>query len=158
MAAARLRKRSCHPGKMLHRLGNDYGMVRQATPELDDWQAFYSIHLQRYLRSKRSQRITTGAESDMIRDLIYDTWKRLNNRRLLAAKSAQEKLELFGSVEIVFPFYLLPSERAGDVISVDFVAKSRLSAHDRCRCGSGMPFMMCCGRTRGVEELIPGTF
>lgn len=157
-AAARLRKRSCYSGKMLHRLGNDYGMVRQSSPELDDWRAFYSIHLARYLRSKNTQRIITSAEGDMIRDLIFDCWKSLTSRRLLKDRTADEKLSLFRSVEIVFPFYVVPSVREPNIIAVDFLAKSRLAAQDRCRCGSGMPFTMCCGRTRGVDELIPGTF
>lgn len=157
-AAMRLRKGSCHSAKMARRFGNDYGMARQRTPELDDWQAFYSIHLQRYLRSKHSQRIVTDAEGDMIRDLIHDYWNRLKELRLLVGKSAQEKLEVFRSVRVIFPFYVAPGAQETNVITVDFHKKSRLDAQDRCPCGSGMAYMKCCGRTRGADELVPGTF
>lgn len=157
-AGTRLQKRSCFSRKMLLRFGNDYGMARQETPEQDDWTAFYAIHLQRYLSLKRTQRIATEAEGDMIRDLIRDYWSGLTARRLLESKSPQEKISLFRSVEIVFPFLVVPEALDDNVISVDFRQKVRMAAEDRCRCGSGMPFMMCCGRTRGVDELVPGTF
>lgn len=157
-AAVRLRKRHCYSRAMLARFGNDYGMARQANPALDDWAAFYSIHLQRYLRSKANQRVSTEAEGDMIKDLIRDYWRLLLDRRLLDGKSCEEKLELFRSVEVIFPFYMQSEPYDEKVISVDFQRKLRLSGENRCRCGSGMPFRMCCGRTQGAEELLPGTF
>jgi len=157
-AAARLRKRRCYSRQMLSRFGNDYGMARQSSPDMDDWKAFYSIHLQRYLRSKKNRPIASCAEGDMIRDLIFDYWKILVDRRLLANKSPQEKLELFRAIEIIFPFYLELSTSEENVIAVDFRRKLRMHGEDRCRCGSGMPFMMCCGRTQGSEELLRGTF
>lgn len=158
-AAARLRKRPSHSSKMLRRFVNDYGMVRQSSSDLDDWRAFHSIHLERYLRSKRTRRVTSDAEADMIRDLISDYWKRIAAQGLLEGKCPQEKLKLFQSVNIVFPFYVTYSEASGDkIIPVDFLSKSRLSGTERCRCGSGIPYMMCCGRTHGTEELIRGTF
>ena len=157
-AASRLRKRSCYSRKMLNRFGNEYGMARQATRELDDWKAFYSIHLQRYLRSKGTHRIASEAEGDMIIDLICDYWKVLKKKKLLEDRSPQEKLELFRRIEIVFPYYL-PEEALDDhVISVDFQKKRRLEGENRCRCGSGMPYMKCCGRTKGADELLRGTF
>lgn len=158
-AATRLRKHPGHSAKMLRRFVNDYGMVRQESCELDDWRAFYSIHLERYLRSKRTRRVTSDAESDMIRDLIHDYWKRIATEGLLAGRSAQEKLRLFRSVNIIFPFYVMHTDLPDDkIIPVDFLSKSRLGGADRCRCGSGIPFMMCCGRTHGADELTHGTF
>lgn len=158
-AAVRLRKFPSHGSKMLKRFVNEYGMVRQASCEMDDWNAFYSIHLERYLRSKRTQRVTSDAEADMIRDLIGDYWKRLTAEGLLAGRTAPEKLRLFRSVNIVFPFYVAHSDVSDDkVIPVDFLSKSRMGGAERCRCGSGIPYMMCCGRTHGTEELSRGTF
>jgi len=143
---------------MLHRFGNDYGMVRQSTPELDDWRAFYSVQLQRYLQSKHTRQIVTDAEGDMIKDLIHDHWKQIRARGLLEGRSAEQKLSIFRSVKIIFPFYVSPEILESKVVTVDFLNKSRLAAADRCRCGSGMPFMMCCGRTEGADELSRGTF
>ena len=36
--------------QILERFANSYGMAKQCCGDLDDWQAFYSIHLLRYLR------------------------------------------------------------------------------------------------------------
>lgn len=158
-AAARLRKHPGHAAQMLRRLVNDYGMVRQPTGELDDWRAFYSIHLERYLRSKATHRVTSDAEADMIRDLIHDYWKRITKDGLLAGRGAEEKLRLFRSVKIVFPFYVVHADLPDDnIIPVDFLTKSRIGGTDKCWCGSGIPFMMCCGRTHGTDELTRGTF
>ncbi|WP_319414683.1 hypothetical protein [Marispirochaeta aestuarii] len=51
---------------------NDYGMLRQMSSELDDWNAFYSVQLKKYLESKRSRKIGSQGEKDMIWDLIFE--------------------------------------------------------------------------------------
>lgn len=155
--ASRLLKHRSRASVMLKRFSNCYGMVRQATPELDDLHAFYSIQLDRYLRSKPSQRIGSTAERDMIRDLISESWRELACSGRLEGHSASEKLTLFRRISIVFPSFIVPPWGDPKVIPVNFARKQRISVNDRCACGSGLPYMLCCGRTRGAGELLSGS-
>ena len=156
-AGRRIRKNG-HSGKMFNRFANGYGMAKQNTEELDDWKAFYSVHLERYLLSKRSRRIGTDAERDMIRDLIADHWERLKESGTLTGKTCEEKMALFRREKIVFPFFMVPNSLGDAIVPVHFNEKRKMRCADRCQCGSGLPFYMCCGRTPGVDELLNGLF
>ncbi|MGA2640143.1 MAG: hypothetical protein ABSG21_04445 [Spirochaetia bacterium] len=145
--------------KMLSRYTNCYGMERQDTSEADDWQAFSSIQTVRYLLGKNKRTFSTRAEQDMIWDLIRDSWKELRKRAHLGRLSVCEKLEAFRAVRIVFPTVVLVEPHIdGPIITVNFQTKQKVGLNDRCSCGSGMPFMLCCGRTPGKEELLSGSF
>lgn len=139
--------------KMIQRYSNCYGMGRQETEQLDDLGAFHSIQVSRYLRSKRSGRFSSEAEQDMVADLIAEFWTRLISEHRLENKSPEEKKRIFQDVKIVFPFVLLPEESESDVIQVDFRRRRRMHAHDRCYCGSGLPFLACCGRIKRQSGL-----
>jgi hypothetical protein len=154
----RLHKRG-RSRKMLSRFTNCYGMDPQSTSEADDKHAFTSIQIARYLSSKNKRIFSTLAEQDMIRDLIRDSWEELRISAALAGKSSCEKMEAFRDYRIVFPTLVLSEPQMnGSVISVDFYKKRRVGLNDRCLCGSGMPYMLCCGRTPGKEELLTGIF
>ena len=154
----RLDKRG-HSRKMLSRYTNCYGMDPQNTSDADDRQAFSSIQIARYLLCKNKRVFSTLAEQDMIRDLIRDSWEELRDSRTLAGKSSCEKMESFRAVRIVFPSLVMPEPQInGPVISVNFQKKQRVGLNDRCACGSGLPYMLCCGRTPGKEELLSGIF
>jgi hypothetical protein len=145
--------------KMLSRYTNCYGMERQDTSEADDWQAFTSIHTVRYLLGKNKRTFSTHAEQDMIRDLIRDSWSELRRSSELASMSGCGKMEAFRGVRIVFPTVVLAEQHLdGPVIAVNFQTKQKVGLSDRCSCGSGMPFMLCCGRTPGKEEVLSGSF
>ncbi len=145
--------------KMLSRFTNCYGMERQETSEADDWQAFLSIQTARYLLGKNKRTFSTAAEQDMIGDLIRDSWETLRKQRLLDGKSGCEKLEAFRSVRIVFPTVTHAEPRCGaPVIAVNFQTQKKVGLNDRCSCGSGLPFILCCGRTPGKEEVLSGIF
>ena len=143
-----------HAGKMFKRYANGYGMQKQTTTVLDDWKAFYSVHLERYIQTKRSGRIGTAAEKDMILDLIFDYWTDLTHTGALCGKSPLEKMVIFRKVKIVFPFFVVPKRIEERVIPVHFSKKKRLSAGDPCFCGSNLPYFLCCGRASGEEELL----
>jgi hypothetical protein len=154
----RLNKRG-HTRKMLARFTNCYGMDPQSTSLADDRQAFSSIQIARYLLCKNKRTFSTLAEHDMIRDLIRDSWGEIRASRKLEGKSSCEKMEIFRAFRIVFPSVVLSEPRInGPVISVNFQKKQRVGLNDRCACGSGMPHMLCCGRTPGMEELLTGIF
>ena len=139
--------------EMIQRYSNCYGMERQETEELDDRGAFHSIQLSRYLRSKRNGRFSSEAEQDMVTDLITEHWTRLIAEHCLDDKTPEEKKCIFQRVRIVFPFVLLPEELGSDVIQGDFRRRRRMHAHDRCYCGSGLPFLACCGRIQRQSGL-----
>ena len=154
----RLNKRG-HTRKMLARITNCYGMERQRSTEADDWQAFYSIQVARYLLCKNKRTFSTLAEQDMIRDLIRDAWTSLKGSPGLEGQTGCEKMKAFRSVRIVFPTVVLGGAHAdGPIISVNFQTKARVGLSDRCACGSGLPNFQCCGRTPGKEELLSGVF
>ena len=158
ISCQRLNKRG-HTRKMLLRLTNGYGMERQETVEGDDWQAFYSIQAARYLLNKNKRTFSVEAEKDMIGDLIRDSWDQLQGSGALNDKNSCEKLEVFRSVVIVFPTTVAAEPKTGEpVIAVNFRTRRKVALTDRCTCGSGLPFVQCCGRTPGKEELLSGIF
>ncbi len=157
-ACLRLNKRG-HMRRMLSRFTNCYGMDRQASAEGDDWQAFSSIQIARYLLCKNKRVFSTLAEQDMIRDLVRDSWIDLSLSGTLGGKTSCEKLEAFREVRIVFPSIVLAEPHAnGPVIAVNFQSKQKVELNDRCSCGSGLPYFLCCGRIPGREELLSGVF
>jgi len=158
ISCQRLNKRG-HTRKMLSRLTNCYGMERQGTTEDDDWQAFSSIQTARYLLGKNKRTFSTPAEQDMIGDLIRDNWDLVLRSGALEGKFGCDKLEAFRSVKIVFPSVVRMEPHVKDpVIAVNFQTHRRMRPQDRCLCGSGLAFVMCCGRTPGKEELLSGLF
>ncbi len=148
-AAHRL-KSGTYALKMLQRYANCYGMARQTNGDLDDWKAFLSIQLDRYLATKKNGRFSSPAERDMVRDLVFEYWRAIRASEVLEGRVPDEKESLFRAVEIVFP-YRLPDEAPGVVIPVDFRRKRRVALADRCPCGSGLRFMSCCGRLSAVR-------
>lgn len=157
--------------KMVRRFSNQYGMVKQPSVPLDDWQAFYSIQLSKYLRNKPSKKPGTNAEIDMVRDLIRDTWKELNNsedfRKTLAkTQSAEKKIALFRRITIVFPVNMAGMAQPNSLWDIDkgmpipynFRLKTLQGSEMRCFCGSCLPYQLCCGRITSEEELINGCF
>ena len=158
ISCQRLNKRG-HTRKMLARLTNSYGMERRANMQEDDWQAFVSIQTARYLMGKNKRTFSTLAEKDMIADLIHDHWLILLDSGELTAKSSCDKLSFFRKVSIVFPSTGLPEGRAdSQVIGVNFQTRKKVELGERCLCGSGLPFALCCGRTPANEELLTGIF
>jgi hypothetical protein len=158
LSCRRLKKRG-HAGKLLARLTNPYGMARQECESMDDWEAFASLQMSRYLLSKQSRAFSTRAEYDMIMDLIMDSWKSLAESGGLYGKNCAEKHAVFASTRIIFPSLVVASPaQTSPVISVNFRSQKRLGLNDRCFCGSGLPFSMCCGRMPGSEELLGGIF
>jgi hypothetical protein len=142
---------------------NDYGMRRRPTREGDDFAAFKSIQMARYLSKSGSKRFSSRAERDAVNDLIGDAWETLRDRLDLEHLSCTRKLELFRRATVDLPFLCvedaLDSYREPVVGNFRFskVRSARLSSEDRCTCGSGLPFRACCGRLRSCVELESGS-
>jgi len=155
--AAQRTKKGQLTEKLLRRFANSYGMAKQCSCEQDDWQAFYSIQLMRYLRGFNKRTLTSETERCLLGDLIKQYWLGLCSSDVLEGKSPEEKCEIFKAARIDFPLFYLPQDRES-LLRVDFQAKRRLAGSDRCFCGSGLPFLSCCGRTPGEDELSIGLF
>ncbi len=129
---------------------NEYGMRRTNCSELDDYYAFATIQVSRYLNGRNNRCFYTRAEQEMVLKIIQDTWKLLEKSKILLSLSIDKKIELFKRARLDFP-YLCREE------SFTYCSKSSLNAlkkdesitsnsGDSCRCGSGLPRRMCCGR------------
>ena len=156
-AASRLDK---HPvsGKFLQRFSNYYGMIKQESQELDDWNAYHSIQLTKYLALKKSKKIGTDAERDMIYELICEGWEEMKENVDLSSMDNCEKLAAFSNHRIVFPALTARKQESSTEIPVDFSKKRRITYDDRCYCGSGLPYRLCCGRIPDSDELVNGLF
>jgi hypothetical protein len=139
--------------RILQRFSNAYGMAKQENQNQDDWQAFYSIHLARYLKGFGKQSLSCGTEQTMVKDILKSYYERLVASGVLEDKSPAEKKKIFCEYRIDFPLFYL-SER--DTLPIDFVRARRLEQSDSCSCGSGLAYMACCGRTQGEDELGAG--
>lgn len=156
-AAGKLGKHS-YSGKFLSRFANPYGMVKQGCGELDDWNAYYSVQLAHYLSTKRSKKLGTDAERDMIWDLIREGFRELRGLVDLDSMDSRGKLAVFKRHQIVFPAFTASLPAGDESIPVDFAKKRRINFEDHCVCGSGAPYKLCCGRIPGRDELADGLF
>ena len=115
--------------------------------------------LARYLSAKNKRTFSTAAEQDMVSDLIRDYWQTLGASGALVGRTPCQKLELFRGVRIVFPTVLVDQPMVNaPVISIDFRSSRRVGLADRCSCGSGLPFILCCGRIQGTRRAAEWEF
>ncbi len=155
--SVRLSKRGNVRRKLL-RVTNEYGMARQVNEERDNQQAFYGVQLSRYIRSKRSHKLGTRAEIDMIIELMDQYWNQISSSGILSDMSHAQRLAHFRDTVIVFPFLSVPEVLKIEDVAIDFCHGTRIGPNDRCVCGSGLPYRTCHGRTPGIDEILSGKF
>jgi hypothetical protein len=143
---------------------NAYGMVRRGSPELDDFYAFFSIQLGKYLDRRPGGHFASVAEKDQVTRTIALAWNSLRDSGRLEGASLDSRLRLFAGTRPDFPIPFAESGAAGrprggaipaacpDPLVVDFKRGRLVRAEDNCTCGSGLPYCQCCGRTRGLGE------
>ena len=131
---------------------NEYGMIKQPTKELDDLYAFLSIQLSFYLLNRPSYRFGSEAEHSMVLAFLLHTWKNIKGTEEFKSLDCSEKLLLFNKLKIDFPAFapysVVQRKRERQIIP------SNIAYNQLCSCGSGLPFMQCCGRIRGISELL----
>jgi hypothetical protein len=150
-SAQKLRPRGLARKAYLHR-SNDYGMYRRSSSELDDFYAFYSVQVCFFLRAKRSGRFDSNAEKDTVTRLIGDAWRILSRSGKLSGLSSARKLELFKARSLDFPLFGLEGRGGAKVIPVSFRRGVAQLPEERCPCGSGLPYMRCCGRSESLRS------
>lgn len=150
-SAQKLRPRGLARSAYMVRV-NDYGMPRRASPELDDFYAFYSIQVCGFLARKRGGRFSSEEEKDAVTRLVALAWQGLKKGGKLSGLGAGEKISLFRAQGNVFPDFILDAGRRASVggasfsITVDFRRAKVVRPDDSCTCGSGLPYRLCCGR------------
>lgn len=154
LAGVKLGAKEPHTDGMMENIINEYGMPAQPDRELDDKAAFIAIHIMRYLHGKRSGRFGTLAEKDMINELVMEAWKDFRCGINLAGLATREKVSKIREYVIIFPTFSVPDLSYADDDNI-FYADFR---SDLCSCGSGLPYMWCCGRIKSLDELESGNF
>jgi hypothetical protein len=156
LASAQRLLRRGHARELYLAWVNGYGMISRGKPELDDFYAYSSLQLGRYLARKAVKRFDTMDEKDMAMRVVMDSWKRLLASGALEGKSCSEKLILFRSRKPVFPsMHPGTGHSSARMLSGEF-GMACPDTDSRCRCGSGLPHCMCCGRIPGLRELSGG--
>lgn len=141
--------------KLYGNMINDYGMVRTGCEEKDDFRAFFAIQIRRYIGMRPGGKFSGEAERDAVVCIITDAWLGLKKTEQLSKKTCSDKLDLFRSYTIHFPFQFMTT---GRVLEANFRRGSIQKEDDRCSCGSGLPYRQCCGRTRSAFEVEHGSF
>jgi hypothetical protein len=139
--------------RLFNKMSNEYGMIRRGCAKEDDCAAFYSLKLTDFFMQKGKVLFSSEMERELVLRLITDSWVKLIERTSLEGYNVSEKLFLFQSTEIEYPF--LPSshvknERIAEVI--DFRTGKMLAPEAICPCGSGLPYARCCGKTKNLED------
>ena len=150
-SAQKLRPRGFARSSYISRV-NAYGMCRRSTPELDDFYAFYSIKASMYLGAKKKKCFDSNTEKDAITRLIGDAWHSLSSSNKLLGLIAAQKLTVFKTWPISFPFFGLGKARNDNILSANFRLGTKQRGEDRCSCGSGLDFLRCCGRVYSPRE------
>lgn len=144
----------------IKRLTNNYGMPKQKSRCMDDWRAFYSIQLKKYLGMKRSSKLSNRAEMDMVRQVISQAFLNLQSRGLLAKKGCEEKKKFFYNQQVVFPTGNDPLQKNDtqnkQCIIIDFDTHKPIKPETPCYCGSKLAYKTCCGRIPSLDELLCG--
>ncbi len=142
---------------------NEYGMRRCQEPEADDYFAFQSIQVSRYLSKKKRGRFGSRAERDVVYELIADAWKTIRCSGLLTTMTTAEKLAIFKRARVDFPYLYVEDalDEGREPLYGNFrrgrVTKARLGPDDPCSCGSGLPWRLCCGRLSSCVEQESGS-
>jgi hypothetical protein len=136
---------------------NGYGMPKAICTEHDDYKAFFSIQVKRYLARVPGQRFADQAEIETVLNTIAAAWVKLERAGAFPDGSCTDKLEVFREMRIEFPPLrqheeFMPGSETR-VIQADFRTGTVVSAASRCPCGSGLPFSRCCGRVKMPFEI-----
>ena len=159
LASAQKLDRRGYGRTMYNRMVNGYGMPRSSCTEHDDYKAFFSIQVKRYLSAVPGRRFSTQEELEEILKLIAAAWVSLGKSGDQPAGSCADKLEAFREVHIEFPAlreHSAPFTTPARTLTANFRTGEQVYADSRCPCGSGLPYSRCCGRIRMPFELDLG--
>lgn len=159
LASAQKLDRRGYGRAMYNRKVNGYGMPRASCMEHDDYKAFFTIQVRRYLSGVPGRRFASQEELEEILKLIAAAWVSLGKSRAQPDGSCADKLDAFREVQIDFPALrerLVLSRARARTLAANFRTGEQVFADSRCPCGSGLDYSRCCGRVRMPFELDHG--
>jgi hypothetical protein len=157
LASAQKLDRRGYGRAMYNRKVNGYGMPRASCTEHDDYKAFFSIQVRRYLAAVPGRRFASQEELEEILKLIAAAWVRLEKTGDRPEGSCADKLDAFREVRIDFPALReRQTVTMARTLAANFRTGEPVYAHSRCPCGSGLAYSRCCGRIRMPFELDLG--
>ncbi len=149
--------------KVYQRWVNEYGMRRCSCSEGDDYAAFKSIQVGRYLSKRGNGRFGSRAERDVVYELIRDAWKTIWASKVLLSLRVSEKMAIYRRARIYFPYLYVedaldsPKEPLRGNFSYTTQGRRtgspRLGDDDPCFCRSGLPLRKCCGRVSSCADM-----
>ncbi|MGL1894363.1 MAG: hypothetical protein OCD02_22215 [Spirochaetaceae bacterium] len=87
---------------------------------MEDFKIFKTVQIKKYCTEKKCKIKTKTPEWDMINDLIIDYWSDLIATGYINNKTEQEKVHIFSSLTIIFPYTTIPSTWLDGIDYVDF--------------------------------------
>ncbi|MBN1241820.1 MAG: tetratricopeptide repeat protein [Spirochaetales bacterium] len=140
-----------HARSLYGRLVNGYGMAKSSCEDHDDFRAFYSVQAERYLGGRTAFR--DEIEREAVSHALAGAWIGIVASGLLDDLDCAGKLQLYRKIDAGIPSVLAETrDSRAHVIPVDFRRDRRIGPADRCSCGSGLPWRLCCGRTVSPSE------
>ncbi len=140
-----------HARALYGHMVNGYGMAKSSCEDHDDFRAFFSIQAARYLGERRAFR--DELEREAVSHSLADAWLAISSSGLTEGLDCAGKLELFRKVDARIPATMSDARaESARIVPVDFRRERRIHPADRCTCGSGLPWRMCCGRTSSPSE------
>lgn len=140
---------------------NSYGMVKRENYLEDDYSAFKAIQLMQYLGSKLDMRFSNFIEKDMIMTLLKNQFEEIEKDAEYNNLTSTEKVSLFKSYKIVFPFIIKREirdiEEHTNIILFDFKRKVKIKSDIACSCGSGLNYSLCCGCVPEIDNILSDT-
>ncbi|HBO41980.1 MAG: hypothetical protein A2087_07785 [Spirochaetes bacterium GWD1_61_31] len=82
---------------------NGYGQPKCLCEEHDDYRAFFTIQVRRYLATVPGQKFFDATEMEAVLGIIAKAWLGLQRQPDAAGWSCGQKLEFFKNIRVVFP-------------------------------------------------------
>ena len=162
LASAQKLQRRGYARKLYVRAINQYGMLKRSCQDLDDFFAFMHLQLAKYLDKRPGHRFTSLEEHEVVMATLFDAWKSIQNSGAVKGRTCAEKVLYFRNLRLSFPtvadgMVVRPRSSRGPK-NLDVTVSGRSSSVEEvlsasCPCGSGLPYLQCCGRIKSVREL-----
>jgi tetratricopeptide (TPR) repeat protein len=164
LATAQKLERRGYARKIYVRATNQYGMLKRSCQDQDDFFAFMHLQLAKYLGKKPGHRFASFEEHEVVMATLFDTWKAIQTAGILDGQDCAEKVLYFRTMKISYPVVTRSSLSGANPGSNSSFSINRVTTPSRvvsavpllsrrCPCGSGLPYLQCCGRIKSIREL-----
>lgn len=106
--------------RSFYNITNGYGQPRCACEEHDDYRAFFSVQVKRYLWTVPGQRFADNSEMEIVLEVIAKAWLQLQKEISLDGLDCRTKLACFDKYRINFPVLRQGSVGGGRVRAIEF--------------------------------------